>query len=320
MADELGLISSLPDWLTWGNVAKFLESNFFSALFAAMAGAYGGARAAQKISERSKLDERLKAEIRACNSAIEVAGGIANTYLTMKRQFIRKFKRDFDEQRTRVVEHWEKIKGGEAQGEFDVGTLNLGTLPPVRVRIGHLEQMLQEKINIAGRPLGCLHFLLKAKENLDEHIGMRNTLVEKFRLLAVKDQVPLMFGLPTDAGVDTTYVDLVNAIAQETDDCIAFSRQLCLDVEAHGKRMHKRYVRRFRKLAPRISSVSFDTPAAKEVIPTLKPYEALLAMYSSRVPATDGRTIAKGIAGVRRALRTLGWSVVGLFTGRRALQ
>jgi len=258
----MGLLSLLSGWLTWENVAKLLESNFFSALFAAMAGAYGGARAAQKISERSKLEERLKEEIRACNTAIEVTGGIANTYLAMKRQFIRKFKRDFDEQREKVVEHWKKIEGGEAQGEFDVGTLNLGTLPPGRVRIGHLEKIVQEKINIAGRPLGCLHFLLKAKENLDEHIGMRNALVEKFRLLTVKDQVPLMFGLPTDAGVDTTYVDLASAIAQETDDCIAFSRQLCLDVEAHGRRLRKRYVRRFGKQAPRISSVSFDTPVA----------------------------------------------------------
>lgn len=65
--------------------AAFLNSNFTAAL----AGAFGGALAAQRIGDRSKQRDALLQEIRSTNAAIMVTFTICNTGIVFKKQHVK---------------------------------------------------------------------------------------------------------------------------------------------------------------------------------------------------------------------------------------
>ena len=84
------------DWLTWDNVKAFSNSKFVTAALGALAGAAGGAYAAQRIAERAKVREQLLQEARNSNAAIDLAHQICSTYLGLKEQHVRALKRTYD--------------------------------------------------------------------------------------------------------------------------------------------------------------------------------------------------------------------------------
>ena len=75
----------LVELFQWQNISAILNSNFTAAL----AGAFAGAMAAQRIGDRSKQRDILLREIRSTNAAIVVSLTICNAGLALKKQFIK---------------------------------------------------------------------------------------------------------------------------------------------------------------------------------------------------------------------------------------
>src|ERR1700761_3778509 len=77
------------------------NSNFFTAVAGALAGAFGGAWAAQRIAESSKLRDELVKEIRNTNAAASILYGIANAHLGLKKQFVKALYDNYRDEQTR---------------------------------------------------------------------------------------------------------------------------------------------------------------------------------------------------------------------------
>lgn len=145
-----------PSWLTW----ELLNSNLFNALITsslgALAGAWGGAWAAQKIAEKSVRRKQLWDEIQNCNAGIDAAGAICNAFLNLKGQHLVEMKETYDAQRAGVRAHALGMQTGRiaAGRPFEIGGVDHGSLPEMRVSVTRLEGVMMEKLPLSGRPRG----------------------------------------------------------------------------------------------------------------------------------------------------------------------
>ena len=96
----------------WQSSKDFLNSNFFTAIAGACAGAFAGAYGAQRIVARGKEREELLAEIRNTNAATVVALGVCNTFLAIKKQHVKRLKETFDKQKTDYLGSRSQIQDG----------------------------------------------------------------------------------------------------------------------------------------------------------------------------------------------------------------
>ena len=185
---------------SWQNVAGFLNSNFTAAL----AGALGGALAAQRIGDRAKQRDALLREIRSTNAAIMVTFTICNAGLALK-----KIVRDIYETYTAAKEALKEFQQQRAAGQqypklpfkflADFRTLQMPVVP-----IDVLRTQVYESISATGRPLALVAALIGAAASLADTIQKRNALIERFRELgpAGADQLPdFYFGLPYGPGL-----------------------------------------------------------------------------------------------------------------------
>lgn len=109
----------LADWLTWETAKSFGNSSFFTSFIGALAGAAGGAWAAQRIADKVKVRDQLLDEVRSCNIAIELAHGICSTFLNLKEQHVERLQEDYLAQRAIVHAHHEGLrKAPYQQGPF----------------------------------------------------------------------------------------------------------------------------------------------------------------------------------------------------------
>jgi hypothetical protein len=284
-------------------------------------GAWAGAYAAQRIAEKAKLRERHGEEVRVCNAAIELCGSIGNTYLSLKRQHVQELITVYEDQRRRVHEAFERMQRTGDREAVDVGRLDLAKLDIVRVRASRLETLLTEKLSVGGRAVGLLGFLMQSIESLNNGIELRNELIDQLRELNREEQVPLVFGLRVDGRTDETYTDLVRGIARETDDCIVFTRQICMDLEDYGERARAAYLRKYRGIIPRVSHVNFDARMhALGLTPDLESYQELINTHVTMPRATRGRRWAKARVGMRRFFRWSVWRWRELFGMTRSNQ
>jgi hypothetical protein len=97
----------------WQFSKDFLNSNFFTAIAGACAGAFAGAYGAQRIVARGKEKEELLAEIRNTNAATVVALGICNTFLAIKKQHVKRLKETFERQKADYLARAHQYRIGE---------------------------------------------------------------------------------------------------------------------------------------------------------------------------------------------------------------
>ncbi len=226
----------------WPTVASFLNSNFTAAL----AGALGGALAAQRIGDRAKQRDEILHEIRSTNAAIVMAFAIFNAGLSLKRQYIK----DLYETYTAKKEELKKFQERRAAGlqdpnlpfslQTDFRSLHMPVVP-----IDLLRNVMFESISATGRTLTAVTTLDSVIAELSNIIQKRNDLIERFRQIdpTQNDLIPsLYFGLPYAEGhLSTEYPDTVEALYRLTDDIIFFSELMCNDLMSHGNRILDQY-------------------------------------------------------------------------------
>jgi len=254
--------------LSWQNIAGFFNSNFTAAL----AGALGGALAAQKIAGRAKQQDALLQEIRSTNAAIVVTFTICNAGLALKKQFVKDIYETYTSKKEALKEFHQRRAAGQQHPDLpfefqaDFRTLQI----PV-VSIDVLRTLIYERISATGRPLALVAALVGAFASLADTIQRRNSLIERFRQLGITgaDQLPAFyFGLPYGPGhVSTEFSDTVESLYSQTDDVIFFCELLSNDLMAHGDHILDQYRKVARVKKEKIASVDFTEPRKQGLMP-----------------------------------------------------
>jgi hypothetical protein len=133
----------------WQYASGFLNSNAFTAIAGSCAGAFAGAWVAQRIAARGKERDDFIAEMRNTSAATVVALSICNSFLSIKKQHVKRLKDTFDKQKADYLERVQKYHSGELTSNdtappllFDLQVL---VLPPFALALDALRQQLFEK-------------------------------------------------------------------------------------------------------------------------------------------------------------------------------
>lgn len=168
------ILSIAAELFSWHNVAGFLNSNFTAAL----AGALGGALAAQRIGDRAKQREALLQEIRSTNAAIMVTFTICNAGLSLKKQFVKEIYETYTTKKEELKEFQRRVAAGQQhpnlpfEFQADFRTLQMPVVPADVLRT-----QVYESISASGRPLALVAALVGAIASLADTIQKRNTLI-----------------------------------------------------------------------------------------------------------------------------------------------
>ena len=284
-ADISGFLHEL---FTWQNVAAFLNSNFTAAL----AGAFAGALAAQRIGDRAKQRDTLLQEIRSTNAAIVISFTICNAGLSLKKQFVKDIYKTYITKKFEL-EEFQRRRAASQQSpdlpfEFqaDFRTLQMPLVP-----IDVLRTQVYDSISATGRPLALVAALTGAVASLADTIQKRNALIERFRGLGPAGEAHLpafYFGLPYGPGhVSTEFSDTVESLHSLTDDVIFFSELLGKDLVAHGNSILEQYRNVAKVKKEKISSVDLTEAREQGLMPDATNYNDWLRGFPSTAQQGD---------------------------------
>ena len=165
-------------WLLEG-AWKFVNSNFLTSFAGALAGAWGGAYAVQRIADKARLRKQLVDDIRNCNAGLDIAGSLCNVFVSFKSQHVVGMKRLYDEQRKAVLAHALGVQSGRIPRTrpLNLGGVGYGTLPLITERTDLLETIVMEKLSFTGRPRGLV-------AGITRDVGYLNTAIERQNAIA----------------------------------------------------------------------------------------------------------------------------------------
>lgn len=270
-------------WSVLGEFAwKSLNSNFFTALLGAAAGAFAGAWASQRIADRSKRKSELLLQFRSINAAIMVSGTICNSYLGFKKQFaaplLEKFNRDKGDAYASIEKHRTgQIDGAQYHFQADFRSFVVPLAP-----IESLKELVYSKLSLTGRPLSAVAHAEQAISGLAVAMAKRDAFAERPLAGTITDkELPYYyFGITLPSGhTNELYPDLVDAIHSYTNDIVFFSSHLCDDLVAHGKRVRTAYIQDFGKKIPEVTTIDFSGPKASGLFPPESEHAAWLAGF-----------------------------------------
>lgn len=275
------------EFASWEAVKNLVNSESTIALLGSCAGAFAGAVAAQRIIERNKRRDELLQELRNTNAGIAIAFGICNSFLAIKRQYIRELKKQFDSQKTELISFLQKQETGEVSRDSvfnflaDLRTLQFQSFPNDILRT-----IVFERLSLTGRPLNLIEAIVQTTQCLNESIRYRNNLLEDYKVRFAKENkefIYLYFGLPYGNNrVNRDYSDLINAIYNQTNDGIFFSQLLCGDLHKHGNQLMEEFRKKFKKDVPSVSEVDFRTVIAEGLMPDEKDYDDWTKAFATK--------------------------------------
>jgi hypothetical protein len=280
MSDEL--LSLLK--AHWPDAKAFFNSVFVTAILGSLAGAFGGAVAAQLIADKTRNKDELLKEIRATNAATIIAFGVCNSTLLAKKQHIVALRETFNQHRVaaRAAIIAQQAGGGEVfEFHGDFRTFDTLSLPlPI------LQTQVFEKLSVQGRAILLLTTLCQSVIGLNEIISRRNQLIETFKARSPSSSgselLALYFGFPFQGRTDQQYSDSIEGIYKQADDAIWFSAKLCSDLSAHGDALSAAFKKKFGKGAPRIHKPDFVKANEENLMPSDADYVDWLSMFTKR--------------------------------------
>ena len=257
MAEYLNYLTPLHDF--FAAAATFAESNLVTALLGSLAGAFGGAWAAQRIANKNKLRDDLLKEIRNTNAAAMMLYGIANSHLGMKSEHIQSMRDKYEEEQTKLDLFLKAKKAGTVppRQTFEF-TADLQTLKPLLSPTEPIQRLMFDQISITGAALSVLPILLATIQSLNETLTDRNHIVEDWKKDRPPNLIQAYFGMEHDSVVDQRYKMLVEAIYRQTDDVIAFSMMIGDALHEHAKDQRQKLRSHFRIDGPTINKVDFS--------------------------------------------------------------
>ncbi len=262
-----------------GFVVTGMNSNLVIALFSSLAGAFGGAIAAQRVIERSKRKEVFLKELRNTNAAIMVSFSICNALLALKRQHSLPLYEQYTKDRGKAEEISKKLAADENVGDEPFHYLaDLKTFAAPSVPIETLKNLVFNEVSSHGRALSATSFLEGAYIGLKEVLARRESMVAKFQdgTIGEAETPYFYFGIQMPSGhTNHEYPDLVEAIHSYINDVIFFSSKLCEDLAVYGNRLRDKN-KRLAKNAPKVNQPDFSTPQGLKLIPPDSDYSSWL--------------------------------------------
>lgn len=278
----------LPEFITWGNLAAFLNSSFTTSLVGALAGAYAGAYAAQKIAERSKERAEFQAQIRNTNAAITLSFMVCNAAISLKKQQTKGLCDAYFKKKAELEDYLEKCKAGEVSPEVPFEfQADLRCVPFPAVPIDALRSLIYEKLSVSARPLALVATLSGALSSLAGTIENRNELIASFKQIPQQDRdvaLPaLYFGRSYGEGhVSTEYLDTMTGLQNFTDDVIFFSYLLCQDLVTHGNKVLDKSRLQFKGFIDQINTIELSPEKTAGLIPPNQQYSEWLAGFREK--------------------------------------
>ena len=271
----------------WQSTKDIFNSGFFIAIVGSLAGAFAGTYGAQRIIAKGKEREELLAEIRNTNAATVVALAICNSFLSIKKQHVKCLKRSFDAQKTDYLNRVREFNLGQLRIADPPSTLsfNLQVLILPKFPLVILRNQIFEKLSLDNRrPLMLVNSLDETVQAVNTSVTNRNRLIDAWRAayLSPDDILPLYFGLPQEGThtINLEYPALIDAIYQQTDDGIFYSKMLCDDLYDHNVRLINRFKQRFRADAPgAIDKPDFSTPQNEGLMPSDANYQDWITLF-----------------------------------------
>jgi hypothetical protein len=222
-----------------------------------------GAFAGGWIASRAFTKRAVVAELNALSAIQTLCFSICNRFLALKSQHVLAMKQRYDQLQQEHAEILSSPQGPPRQFVFQA---DFQTLTPLRLPIGELQKMVFEKTSIRGRALVALVDLASTIEGLNEAIESRTALSTEIRDRKNKtddELAALYFGRRMANGhIDERYRTNLEAIYNQTDDCIFFSKILATDVVKYGNRLRRRHMWRFWLGLPKMQDA--DWPEAKD--------------------------------------------------------
>jgi hypothetical protein len=285
----------LPEWFgaiafldpLWRGAKAFAESNLITALFAALAGAWFGARAAQRSAGRAKLQDELLKEVRNTNAAAMLMYGIAGRHLGLKKQHVWDMHSRFFDERKQLELFFAAREAGRVppQQKFEFNA-DYATFKPMHAPVEQIDRLVFGQASLSGAVLLTTQTLLATIQSLNECIEDRSRIIDKWEALklAGKPISPYAyFGLREGDVVDQRYMHSVQGICTQTDDVIAFSIMIGDQLYDHALRVREALRDEFGVQGPTINKLDFTD--MKEFLPPDENYKDFWAMFSVKADA-----------------------------------
>lgn len=269
--------------LIWTAITSAINSNFGVALTGGAIGAFGGAVGAQYITERGARRREYQSELRQTNKAILISSQICNSALALKKQFVQPLSENYAQTRA-DIDYSSKLKlleGDQLHVELDLVKFPVPSLP-----IEALRNLVFSSLSVVGKELSAVTEIERAHAGLIYAVSHRDLFIERVSNGQISENKHLLYlgiCLP-DGRTDTTYPDLIEAIAEYTDDLAFFSVTLCEDLMAHGGRLAYELCKQFRHIKrPHVSNVDFSEPRRTRLLVSNDGYEGWLRQFVSPV-------------------------------------
>lgn len=286
----------IHELLTLQNLKEFGNSAFTTSLVGALAGAFFGARAAQKIAERGKQSDLLIAEFRSTNAALTTAFAICNKAMAFKRQHAGPVYEKFCRDRETLEAYERRAASGEGLGERFEFQADLRSLPAVVMPVQAIETLVFDKLSSVGRPLVLVNEFSTQLTALNSTIDTRAQLIVELGEVMSKSSSEFAsryFGISSAHVHDTRYPDTLKALVEIANYLIFFSELLCIDLAEHGETLKKRA----RKLKLKIklgdvSALDFSEARAAGLMPKHSDYQDFLKGFVKKPePPTRWRRV-----------------------------
>lgn len=252
------------------DLVTFFNSNFFSAAFGALAGAW----AATSLGRHSEYRRRRFDEIAACNVAIGQCAAVANVFVAIKRQSVKPMHDNYVQQCQLAIQA--ATGPAPAAPVILIFTYDLQTLTPAWVSIDALDNNIADRVLSAYEPSALLPSLTQAIYNQRHVTEARNELIKKFPTYSEDEKMARYFGVPVlDGHTDRSYPDLMQGLMIYTDDCIYFATLLSNVLTDHAARL----AIELGDAAPTVKKSDFTSVQRDGLLPDPKQYAAFEAQY-----------------------------------------
>jgi hypothetical protein len=236
-----------------------------------------GAFAGGWIASRAFTKRAVVAELNALSAIQTLCFSICNRFLALKSQHVLAMKQRYDQLQQEHATILRLPPGPPRQFVFQA---DFQTLTPLSLPIGELQKMVFEKTSIRGRALVALVDLSSTIEGLNEAIAGRTALSVEIRDRKNKtddEMVALYFGRRTaDGHIDERYRTNLDAIYNQTDDCIFFSKTLATDVVKYGNALRRRHMWKYWLGLPKMQDADWSKANDSGLLPQNSMYEKWL--------------------------------------------
>ena len=245
-----GYVMQTVEWVWW-YLKPIVESNFFTALL----GAGAGALAAYLLARKAKRFDDNVQEVRYCNEGLIAAWNLCNSAMVLRKQHVKALKDNFDSSARQAEAHRHAVKNGAIPaGQPYVFIADYRKLPPFFASSANLQRAC-DNITLGGKSLMMANSLMQSIEQLNLQISEHNITLQNFEATSEIDddqKVARHFGLLFGGKIDTRYRDTVKGIAESTDDCIWFAARLADAFTVRGKEVKGK-----NKRMPKVQGVTF---------------------------------------------------------------